>query len=179
MDFSKKCRVVARASTWGLVFGGWGKALHPSDFGPLGADVLSNGHWSPFLRALEYLLMPIRNFSDGHRNSVRWASEFCRVGNNHGIHGNHGICWGGLRRPKPCGRTRKAAKVLRNTKARAGRSTTEVREGGGGSRKERKSRKKVRMECRSRGLHPRSFVCGFCLPLCRRKRGSLSGRTRA
>ena len=52
--------------------------LPPSDFGPLEATGPSNGHWSTFLRALEYLLMPIRNFSDGHQNSVRWASEFRR-----------------------------------------------------------------------------------------------------
>ena len=92
--------------------------------------------------------MPIRIFSDGHQNSVRWASEFHRKGNNHGIHGNRGIGWGGmgfmplktqkaalrhterggLGRPRPCGRTRKAAKALRDTKVGAGYLTTEYTE---------------------------------------------------
>ena len=43
------------------------------EFGPLGAGVPSNGHWSTFLRALGCVLMPIRNFSDGHRNSAAWG----------------------------------------------------------------------------------------------------------
>ncbi len=71
------------------------KALPQSDSVPMPGSGPSNAHWSTFLRALEYFLMPIRNFSDGHRNSVRRASEIRREELNHGIHRKHGKAKGG------------------------------------------------------------------------------------
>lgn len=55
-----------------------GNALPSLEFGALGATAPSNGHRSAFLRALEYFLMPIRNFSFGHWKFVRRASDFRR-----------------------------------------------------------------------------------------------------
>ena len=56
-----------------------GKSLPPSDVGLLESTTPSNGHWSTFRCPSERFLMPIRNFSDGHQNPVRWASEFHRI----------------------------------------------------------------------------------------------------